>query len=91
MGWLILTFILGAAIMGFVLWARNKNISIKWYDWLVGAVGIVLVVAATQHFFGSLREDYLQPGVLGALTFGLPGLILLAVAWQLVARRQRAG
>lgn len=91
MGWLILTFILGAAITWFVLWSRNNNVSLKWYDWLVGALGILLVIAATQHFFGSLREDYFQPGMLGALSFGIPGLILLAVAWQLIARRQRTG
>ncbi len=91
MGWFILTFVLGAAMVGLVLWVRNRDIAIKWYDWLIGALGVVLVLASVQHLFGSIREDYLQSGLLGLVAFALPGLILLAVAWQLIARRQRAG
>ena len=90
MGWFILTFVLGAATVGLVLWLRSKSIVTKWFDWLIGVLGVVLLLAATQHFFGSLREDYSQSGLLGLVTFGVPALILLAVAWQLVARRQRA-
>lgn len=91
MGWIIATFLLGAAVVGLVLWLRNKGIAMKWFDWLIGALGAVLLLAAAQHLFGSLREDYSQSGLLGLAVFGLPGLILLALVWQLIARRQRAG
>ncbi len=90
MGWFILTFVLGAATVGLVLWLRNKGMATKWFDWLIGALGVVLLLAATQHFFASIREDFSQSGLLGLVVFGLPGLILLAVSWQLIARRQRS-
>jgi hypothetical protein len=91
MGWIIFVFALGAATVGLVLWARNREMTVKWFEWLIGTLGVVLILASIQHLFASFREDYSTAGFLGLLAFALPGLILLAVAWQLIARRQRAG
>ena len=89
--WFFIALILGAAILGLVFWLRNRNMKVAWYDWLIGAVGLLLLLAAVQHYAGSLAELYPTAGWMGALVFGIPGLILLAVSWQLVARRQHAG
>ena len=89
--WFFIALILGAAILGLVFWLRNRNMRVAWYDWLIGAVGLLLLLAAAQHYAGSLAELYPTAGWMGALAFGIPGLILLAVSWQLVARRQQAG
>ena len=90
MGLLLLTFLLGGAISALVLWMRSKEIVAKWYEWLIGAAGLGLLVFAVQHYFGSQAELYSTAAGLGLVFFGIPALILLAVAWQLVSRRQRS-
>jgi biotin transporter BioY len=88
---LLITFLLGGVITGLVLWMRRNDIMPKWYEWLIGIAGQGLLVFAVQHYFGSQAELYSTAAFLGLLIFGVPALILMAVAWQLVARRQRAG
>ena len=87
---LLLTFLLGGAISALVLWMRHKEITAKWYEWLLGVAGLGLLVFAVQHYFGSLAELYSTAAGLGLVFFGIPALILLALAWQLVVRRQRS-
>jgi hypothetical protein len=73
-----------------VLWLRGKDITVKWYEWLIGAIGLLLLLFTIQNFAGSLVELESTAANMFLLVTGLPALILLAVAWQLVARRQRA-
>jgi len=102
--WLIIGLVAGAAVLGLVLWMRGKDVSVKWYEWLIGAFGLALLLFTIQNFAGSLAElestaanmFLLVSGLPTAanmflLVSGLPAIILLAVSWQLVARRQRAG
>ena len=60
-----------------------------WYEWLIGIIGVALLLFTVQNYFGSQAE--LEPKVANMflLVTGLPALILLAVAWQLWARRKK--
>jgi uncharacterized membrane protein len=89
--WLIIGLIAGAAALGLVLWMRGKDVAVKWYEWLVGALGLVLLLFTIQNFAGSIAELESTAANMFLLVTGLPAIILLAIAWQLVARRQRAG
>ena len=89
--WLIIGLIAGAAVLGLVVWMRGKDIAIKWYEGLIGALGLVLLLFTIQNFAGSLAELESTAANMFLLVTGLPAIILLAVSWQLVARRQRAG
>jgi hypothetical protein len=89
--WLIVGLIFGAAILGLVFWLRSRNIKLAWYEWLIGAVGVLLLLFTAQNFFGSQAEFESTAANMFLLVSGLPAIILLAVAWQLAARRQRAG
>ncbi len=89
--WLIIGLVAGAAVLGLMLWMRGKDISVKWYEWLIGAIGILLLLFTIQNFAGSLAELESTAANMFLLVSGLPAIILLAVAWQLIARRQRAG
>jgi hypothetical protein len=88
--WFIIGLILGALLLGLVTWMRRKNISLTWYEWLIGIVGLLLLFLAAQNFFGSFVE--LEPAAawMFLLIVGLPALILMAVAWQLAVRRNKA-
>lgn len=90
MGWTIFGFLLGASVLAVILWLRNRGSTVAWYEWLIGVIGVLLLVTATQHYVASMAEMYTTAAWLGALIIGLPGIILLAVVWQLIARRQRA-
>jgi len=50
----------------------------------------MLMLLTIQNYAGSLAELESTAANMFLLVSGLPTIILLAVAWQLVARRQRA-
>ncbi|MBA7687060.1 hypothetical protein ES703_95520 [subsurface metagenome] len=89
--WLIIGLIVGAALLALVLWLRGRDIKVTWYEWLIGIVGLLLLLFTIQNFTGSFAELEPTAAYMFLLVTGLPALILLAVAWQLIARRQRAG
>jgi hypothetical protein len=88
--WLIIGLIAGAAVLGLVLWMRGRDVSVKWYEWLIGAIGLLLLLFTIQNFAGSLAELESTAANMFLLVTGLPALILLAVSWQLIVRHQRA-
>ncbi|GAI40852.1 putative reductive dehalogenase anchoring protein (rdhB) [marine sediment metagenome] len=89
--WFIIGIVLGVAMLALVLWLRGRNIKVTWYEWLIGVLGLALLLYTIQNVVGLLTEIEPTATWMFALVIGLPALILLAVAWQLVARRQRAG
>ena len=80
----------GGAIAVFVMWAVNKGIKFTWYEWLMGALALVFTMSAVQHYAGSLNEYEPTAGWMGALIFGVIAIILYAVTFQLVWRRNKA-
>lgn len=87
---LTIGLIFGAAVVALVLWLRSRNIVLAWYHWLIGIIGLVLVVFTILNVVGSIIELEPTAANMFLLVTGLPGLILIAIAWQLVARRQRS-
>jgi uncharacterized membrane protein len=89
--WFAIAFVLGAGLVALILWLRSNSVAVKWYEWVIGIVGILLLIFTIQNFSGSFAEFNTTAAWLFLPITGLPALILLAVAWQLIARRQRAG
>ncbi|AGG06965.1 MULTISPECIES: hypothetical protein [Dehalococcoides] len=79
----------GLAILGGWI-VMTKQLKFRWYELLIGAVGLISVFAAVQHYFSSIREWEATSAWLGAVVFGLLGLIMLGVVFQLVRRHNRA-
>ena len=88
--WLIVGLAAGAGVLALVMWLRNRDIKVTWYEWLIGVIGLLLLMFTIQNFFGSQAELESTAASMFLLVTGLPAVILLAVAWQLIARRQRA-
>jgi len=88
--WFVIALIVGGLIGAMVLWLRSRDISLTWYEWLIGAVGLTLIFFSIQNYFGSQAEFESTAANLFLLVTGLPGLVLMVVTWQLVARRRRA-
>ena len=89
--WFAIAFVLGAGLVALVVWLRSNSVEVKWYEWLMGIIGLLLLIFTIQNFAGSFAEFNSTAAWLFLPIVGLPALILLAVAWRLVARRQRAG
>ena len=88
--WFVVALIVGVALGALVLWLRSRDIKMTWYEWLIGIIGLLMLLFAIQNYFGTQAEFEPTAASLFLLILGLPALILLIVAWQLVARRQRA-
>ncbi|AII61466.1 hypothetical protein [Dehalococcoides mccartyi] len=81
--------VVAIGIYEFVKWLRRNGIKAIWYEWLMGAVGLVLLLLGIQHFFGAMSELFYFAAWMGLTIIGVPALILMLVAWQLIARRAK--
>ena len=86
MFWLIAGLVLGAGIFWL---ATSGKVKLTWYEWVLGVLGIILVLFAIQNYSASQVELEPKAGNLLLLIFGLPGLILAAVAGVLAYMRSR--
>ena len=87
--WTIIGVIVGVAFAA-LIWFLNKNkFSLKWYEWLIGAAGLLLLLWTIQNFVGSFAEWEPRAAWAFLLVVGLPSLILLALAGSLAFRRFR--
>ncbi|ACZ61276.1 hypothetical protein [Dehalococcoides mccartyi] len=87
--WMIIGILVGLAIWGVVQFAKNKGLNLTWYDWVIGLLGLGLLLFTFQNFIGAFAEAEDKAAYLFLLVTGLPSLILLAVAWQLAIRRAK--
>lgn len=88
--WIIFGLVVGVVLLGLVPWLRGRDIKVIWYEWLIGIVGLLLLILTIQSFFGSLAELESTAASLILLVMGLPALILLTLVWQLVWRHNHA-
>ncbi len=86
----ILALIVGGIVGALVLWLRSRDMGLTWYELLIGVVGVLLLLFTIQNYFGATAEFESTAANLFLLITGLPSLVLLAVTWQLAARRKRA-
>ncbi|AGG08561.1 dehalogenase [Dehalococcoides mccartyi] len=85
--WFFIGIIIGALVLSFIWWLRRKNLNLTWYEWVLGILGLLLLVFTLQNFMGSFEEIESKAAYMFLLITGLPSLILLALTWQLAARR----
>lgn len=87
--WIVIAVLLTLGFVQLFAWLKRNDIKPAWWVWLVGAVGLLLVLMAVQHYVGTLEEMYFTAAWMGALILGIPGVILLAVSgWRMVAAKK---
>ncbi|KSV16186.1 dehalogenase [Dehalococcoides mccartyi] len=87
--WFTIGILVGALILGLIWLMKRHNFSLTWYEWLIGAVGLLMLLFTIQNYFGSLAEVEPKAANMFLLVIGLPGIILLALSWQLAVRRAK--
>ena len=86
--WLFLGLLIGIALVMLVLWLRRRKLSVSWYEWLLALAGLALLLFAFQNYRTSIAEyETVAAGML-LLIFGVPGIVLLAIAFVLVLWRR---
>lgn len=88
--WLVIGLVLGALLIWLVSFMKSKGMAFKWYEWIIGLIGMALLLFTVQNFFGSQAELEPKAANMFLLVTGLPALILLAITWQLVIRHKKA-
>ena len=88
--WFLIALILGGLVGGLLLWMRSRGMSLTWYEWVIGVIGLLMVLFGVQNYFGSVAEVELSAAPLYLLIIALPGLVLLVVAGLLANRRSKA-
>ncbi len=79
--WLTLGLVIGVLGHWAVRHAEENEMEVKWYEWLMGAAGIVTILLGIQNCLGSLAEYEPKAALGSAVLFGIPGLILIGSAW----------
>jgi hypothetical protein len=87
--WFIIGLVIGAGLLTLALWLHSRKIVVKWYEWLIGALGLLLLLFMIQNIVGSIAEMETIAAWQFLWLIGLPALILLALAWWLPWRRHR--
>ncbi|ADJ26787.1 reductive dehalogenase anchoring protein [Dehalogenimonas lykanthroporepellens BL-DC-9] len=86
--WLIIGLLLGALLIWLISFLKDKGITMKWYEWVIGLIGVALLLFTIQNYVGSLAELEPTAANMFLLVTGLPAVILLVVTWQLVVRHK---
>lgn len=83
----ILGLVVGAALMWLAQWLQRREIAVRWYEWLLAALGFILLVWGVNDFFGSLAERNETAARVFLWLLGLPAVMLLGLAVFLPWRR----
>lgn len=93
--WLILGLVIGAGAVWIAVRSRNNDeMATPWYGWVLGILALLFGLLAIEVFVNSLAELESQAAWMGLAAFGVPALILGALAWWLphrLAHRDGAG
>ena len=87
--WIIFGAAFSVVLMALFLWLRQNNVSLTWYEWLIGIVGFLLLFFTIQNTWGSLYELESKAAMWMWLVTGLPAIILMVIAGSLAYRRSR--
>lgn len=85
MTWLIVGILIGAVA---VYLAQSRQLKLAPLDWVLFAVAVVFVLLALANYTGSMEEREPLAATVLLASFGIPGLILLAIAGVRVWRRR---
>jgi hypothetical protein len=87
--WLIFGLVVGAGLVALILWLRSREIAVTWYEWLIGILGLLLVLFTLQNFIASFAEHEEVAAWTFLWIFGVPAVVLLAIASLLPWLRYR--
>jgi len=86
--WLALGIIVTALVAWLIYWLKGKGLAFTWYEWIIGIVGLLLLLFTIQNWGGAQAELVTKAANMFLLITGLPAVILLVLAGVLVSRHK---
>jgi len=80
--------IFAVLVTALVFLALNKTISVRWWEWIILAIGVALLIFTVQNFLGSFVENESTAAWMFWLVLGLPALIIIAIPTVFVVKRK---
>lgn len=90
MMWLVLGLLIGAGAVALAQRTRRSGTAIRWYEWLLGALGVAGLLLTLEATLGHQAENEPTAAWMSVVTLGLPSLIVLLIGAVLPWRRHRA-
>jgi hypothetical protein len=86
--WFVVGLLLGALILAGVLWLRSRGFAVRWYEWTLAVLGLLLLMFSLQNFWSTQSEHWsIGTPYTFLLVFGIPAAVLLMLAVLLIAWR----
>jgi hypothetical protein len=83
--WLFIGILIGLATMALVFWLRSRHITLRWYEWLLGVLGLAFLFFAMQNSMAAAREFEPTAPTMFLLVLGIPAVALIfltvGLAW----------
>ncbi len=90
--WFFVGVFVGVITVALVLLFRRQKIIVRWYEWLVGILGLLILLFGLQNFSTTLAEHWeLDTSLTFLLVFALPGAVLVVIAGFLPLWRRHRG
>ena len=78
--WFIIALLIGAGFLALAWFLNNKNISVKWYEWLLAVIGVFVLLFTIQNATGASAEFEPAAAKIFWIGGGLISLVLIVVA-----------
>lgn len=79
--WLVLGIAIGFGLFMIISRFKAGRFNVKWYQWVLGIVSLLMILFTVQNYFGLLEELEPQAARFMLLAAGLPAIILAALIW----------
>jgi len=84
--WIAIAVVVAVALTLLFSWVKRNNVKPAWWVWLIGALGLLLLLMTIQFYIGTTLEMYPTAATMGLAIFGVPAVVLLAAAaWRIAA------
>ena len=87
--WFFIGLVIGAGLLVLVFLLHWWRIKVTWYEWLVGILGLLLLLFTIQNFTASFAEYERYAAWTFLWMLGLPALMLIGIACLLPWLRYR--
>ena len=92
--WILLSLLAALLFGAAAYWFRQRSVTLRWYEWTLGAIGLALLLFTLQNYFAARAEFEPTAPVMFWVVFGIPACLFLAVAlllplWRYIRSARR--
>ncbi|MCB8814943.1 hypothetical protein [Desulfosporosinus shakirovi] len=89
--WLFLGIVIGFILSFVILKVKAGQLSVKWYQWVLASVSVVLLLLTIENYLGLKMELETYASNFVLLAMGLPAVVLGALIWiiPLIAKKRK--